>query len=371
MESKKPTSLKVAGIAAIVYGLVVAWLIFGFMSGERGHASYVHFAPLVALYIIGGIEILFVRNWARKLLVWSFPISVFLLLIFCFGSAGITKGLALFALAMFVVCINPLLVGPPVVFLIYFSRKQVKKIFLQQKQNAPTTQKQLPTTEIALIVLVSAGTYLFFSSMHSAVVEHDLCRLRASDFRPAEFPGDYRVIEVIDGKTLKLSNGETVSLAGVMAPMIKLRGEKRMGQDLDQVVRMGRESKRFVEELIKGKKVSLSYEDKKRDDNGYLLTKVYIVGFTKDEIVKLIGRGTVSYECLIDDSMDTSGLSRKEKLQHASFRVDLNNTILSSGYAVTSSDASEEQKSYSQQACEDKIGLWKRNDLESIIYGKK
>jgi len=76
----------------------------------------------------------------------------------------------------------------------------------------------------------------------------------------------YSVERVIDGNTLKLTNGHTVRLRGVQIP----EGEK-----------MGQEATEFVRGLIKpGQEVKLEFDVQERDKYGRLLAYV----FTREDI---------------------------------------------------------------------------------------
>jgi len=367
MQNKKPISIIIIGFFSIIYGLFVAWTIAGFMTGERGSVSFIRFAPLAFLYLIGGIEILFLRNLARRLLAWSFPISVILLLAFCLAMGGVKQGFSLFGISMLIVCMNPLLIGPPIGLLIYFSLPRVKKNFSEAKKGLPESTKGPLLAEIIIIALMISGGYFFFSRIYSEQIEKYLCTGYASDYRPADFPDNYTVIEVIDGNTLKLSNGEIVSLIGVDAPEIEANDKaksdsERTGEDIDKIIGMGRESRRFVERLVNGKKVSLGYDFKRKDKKGHLLAEVYIIGFTKSEIINFSSEGIVQYDCVLKEGVDISKLNAKEILRNTHFRVNLNTSILSAGYAIPSGDASDYQKFWYEKARENRKGLWKKNE---------
>jgi micrococcal nuclease len=66
----------------------------------------------------------------------------------------------------------------------------------------------------------------------------------------------YKVERVIDGDTLRLTNGEKVRLIGIDAPESKPnpRAEKqgeREGKDLKTILSMGEEATKFVRNLVK------------------------------------------------------------------------------------------------------------------------
>jgi len=92
----------------------------------------------------------------------------------------------------------------------------------------------------------------------------------------------YTVERVIDGDTLKLTNGERVRLIGVDTPESRVndkakRDSKRTGQDLETITKMGQEATEFVKELrFSGKKIRIEYDVQERDKYGRLLGYVYV-----------------------------------------------------------------------------------------------
>ena len=95
----------------------------------------------------------------------------------------------------------------------------------------------------------------------------------------------YTVKRVIDGNTFELNNGETVQLIGVDAFEVKdnekaRMDSKRMGRDLQEIIKMGKRAMRFVSSEIEGKKVRLEFDVQERDQYGRLLAyvKVYRCG---------------------------------------------------------------------------------------------
>lgn len=78
----------------------------------------------------------------------------------------------------------------------------------------------------------------------------------------------YRVIQVIDGDTIILENGETVRLIGIDAP--------ELHHPELPVQRFATESKNFLKNLIEGHYCSLEYENGKfRDRYGRILAYVF------------------------------------------------------------------------------------------------
>ncbi len=93
----------------------------------------------------------------------------------------------------------------------------------------------------------------------------------------------YTVERVIDGDTLKLTNGERVRLIGIDCPESKpndkaKRDSERTGRDLETINDKGKKATEYVKGLIKpGDKVKLEFDVQKRDKYGRLLAYVYLV----------------------------------------------------------------------------------------------
>ena len=134
--------------------------------------------------------------------------------------------------------------------------------------------------------------------------------------------GTYTVERVIDGDTLKLSNGETVCLIGIDCPESKLndkaqRDSEITGKDLATINKMGQEATKFLKELVKGREVRLEYDVEKRDKYGRLLAYVYR-----------------------DDTLSKEALGRMTPMPESYFTEDfgtysffINATIVKAGYA--------------------------------------
>jgi len=104
------------------------------------------------------------------------------------------------------------------------------------------------------------------------------------------FAEKYKVIRVIDGDTLKLSNGKIVHLIGVDAPENRANKKaknlaKRRGINVKNIISAGKESQKFVERWVKGKTVILEFDVKRENDKGQLLAYVY-VPIGSDEVFK-------------------------------------------------------------------------------------
>jgi len=91
----------------------------------------------------------------------------------------------------------------------------------------------------------------------------------------------FTVERVIDGDTIKLTNGERVRLIGIDTPESKpndkaKRDSKRTGKDLETINKMGQEAMEFVKGLIKpGKEVWVKLDVQERDKYGRLLAYIY------------------------------------------------------------------------------------------------
>jgi len=92
----------------------------------------------------------------------------------------------------------------------------------------------------------------------------------------------YFVERVIDGDTIKLTNGERVRLIGIDTPESKpnakaMQDSMRTGKDLKAIYKMGQEATEFVSEYFnKDKEVLLQFDVQERDKYGRLLAYVYI-----------------------------------------------------------------------------------------------
>lgn len=91
----------------------------------------------------------------------------------------------------------------------------------------------------------------------------------------------YYVQRVIDGDTLKLSNGERVRLIGVDTPEVHysdklLKDANRSGKDIRTIQALGRKASDFTKDLCLGKRVRLEFDVDKRDRYRRLLAYVYL-----------------------------------------------------------------------------------------------
>jgi len=178
----------------------------------------------------------------------------------------------------------------------------------------------------------------------------------------------YTVERVIDGDTLKLTNGEVVKLIGVEAPTklsidgvyyseiepseeLELKAQ-RWGVNLELMDKMGQEATEFVKSLgLEGKEVRLEFDVQKKNKYGRLLAYVYI---------------------FICDTCKYDGIYGHEYiyLDETKLYVFINATIIKAGYAqpmtippnVKHSDLFQELY---KEAREQKRGLWKDEKIKS------
>lgn len=91
----------------------------------------------------------------------------------------------------------------------------------------------------------------------------------------------FYVTRVIDGDTLKLSNGEKVRLIGVDTPELHysdklLRDARRSHGDIETIQELGRKALQFTKGLCSNKNVWLEFDVEKRDKYGRWLAYVYL-----------------------------------------------------------------------------------------------
>ncbi len=102
----------------------------------------------------------------------------------------------------------------------------------------------------------------------------------------------YTVERIIDGDTLKLTNGERVRLIGIDTPESQpndkaQRDSERTGQDLETINKMGQEATEFVKGLIKPRQeVRLEFDVQERDKYGRLLAYVFLGICPNDTLCK-------------------------------------------------------------------------------------
>lgn len=90
----------------------------------------------------------------------------------------------------------------------------------------------------------------------------------------------FKCTRVVDGDTIKLSNGERVRLIGVDTPETKRPNKP--------VEYFGKEASAFTKKMVEGKNVRLTYDQQLRDEYGRLLAYVYLMDgtFLNAELIK-------------------------------------------------------------------------------------
>ncbi len=93
--------------------------------------------------------------------------------------------------------------------------------------------------------------------------------------------GFFYVSKVIDGDTIRLSNGDHVRLIGIDTPESRyndklMRDSKRTKRDINAIIRMGAQASDFTKDLVQGKRVRLEFDVERHDKYGRLLAYVYL-----------------------------------------------------------------------------------------------
>jgi len=180
----------------------------------------------------------------------------------------------------------------------------------------------------------------------------------------ASYAQTYIVERVVDGDTLKLTNGEEVQLIGVNAPKdVFPEGADRTlldpttesvneaddwGVDLDTLDKMGQEATEFVKGLLpEGSEVRLEYDVQDRDKYGRLLAYVFIPS------------------CLPECPASFPGTHHFVKDMGKYWHIFLNATIIKSGYATPMTIPPNVKyadlfKELYEKARGEKRGLWKQ-----------
>jgi len=175
------------------------------------------------------------------------------------------------------------------------------------------------------------------------------------------FAQTYLVDRVIDGNTLKLTNGERVRLIGIDVPESKpndktKRDSEKTEQDNETMTDMGQEATEYVDELFKqaGYRIfKMEYDVQKKDKHGRLLAYVYILirqrGVAKDDRGNCVEWSSPNMHIVVDDDC--------VKLNF------LNATIIKTGYATLMTNLPNAKhadlfKELHEEAREEKRGLW-------------
>ncbi len=97
---------------------------------------------------------------------------------------------------------------------------------------------------------------------------------------PCQASDSFTVTSVIDGETLKLSNGEKIRLIGIDVPAssrnVKLRNDiKNTGKDAPTLMASGKNAAKFLRKLIKNEKIVLEYGAGEKEKSGRRWAYVY------------------------------------------------------------------------------------------------
>ena len=84
--------------------------------------------------------------------------------------------------------------------------------------------------------------------------------------------GEYQVVWVVDGDTIRINTDEFVRYIGIDTPEIRRKVRGRWKYDPDP---FGEDAKRFNMKLVKGQVVRLEFDVQKKDKYGRLLAYVY------------------------------------------------------------------------------------------------
>ncbi len=144
----------------------------------------------------------------------------------------------------------------------------------------------------------------------------------------------YKIEKVYDGDTLRMDNGKKIRLIGIDCPESqhnqKLKKDSsRSRQNVDDMIKMGKEAAFFTKKLALGKRARLEYDARRKDKYGRDLAYVYLEDgtFLNAEIVR---QGYASV------------LTVPPNVKHA-----------------------EKFQQYYRQAREKKLGLWKKAKSET------
>jgi micrococcal nuclease len=132
------------------------------------------------------------------------------------------------------------------------------------------SQKKIYRLVTAAALAAASGVYLIARSFAPAYSENR-----------ADKTSYLYVSRVIDGDTIKLSNGERVRLIGIDTPEAyysdkMARDSRRSGEDIKTIEAMGRKASEFTKSLVKGKRVRLEYDVDRYDRYGRTLAYVYL-----------------------------------------------------------------------------------------------
>jgi micrococcal nuclease len=166
------------------------------------------------------------------------------------------------------------------------------------------------------------------------------------------------VERVVDGDTLKLTNGERVRLIGVDTPESKAnakakRDSQRSGQDVSAITGMGKQAAKYLEWLMGlGMSVKMEFDVQQRDRYGRLLAYVFLIDNS--------GKGR---QVLPDADPFTPGTEDFTPV-YVDDAIFVNATLVKAGYASVMTIPPNVRyadlfKELYREAREQKRGLWK------------
>ena len=131
---------------------------------------------------------------------------------------------------------------------------------MQRKLNHTFEKLRVKKPEVIQILL----PFLFITLLFTSLYGQDVTKVK----------------QVVDGDTLRLTNGEKVRLIGVDTPETK--------HPQKPVERFGKEAYLFTKRMVEGKEVRLEFDWQRRDKYGRLLAYVYLTdgAFLNAEIIK-------------------------------------------------------------------------------------
>ena len=123
--------------------------------------------------------------------------------------------------------------------------------------------------------------------------------------------GEARVVEVIDGNTVLLDDGETVRLAGIEAPRLGRGGAGSEDWPLAQ------EARRSLAGLVEGRRVGLAFGSVRRDRHGRL--RAHLVRIDDGTWIQgvLLAAGLARVHSLVDDRAAVAAMLVHERRARA------------------------------------------------------
>ncbi len=134
------------------------------------------------------------------------------------------------------------------------------------------TNRRKKLTYIQLIIFTIAAV-VYFWMKHLPILSNNVNMAAKHEL--------FYVTRVVDGDTLKLSNGEKVRLIGIDTPELHysnklIRDARRSHRDIKTIQELGRRAAAFTEGLCYNKNVWLEFDVEKKDKYGRWLGYVYL-----------------------------------------------------------------------------------------------